>query len=407
MKKQLRKEVARGVFFYTDILDAINDAVFIMQRTTTSDEENKIDSQVCLVKDRDQKALYVLKTISCPAADTDTIAKARNEYELAALLGRGHPNIAKGIAMRELRDPTGQTHTVEVLQEYGGDDLLTLMTARKLTGQDILLIAVQTASAMQYAHSQHVFHADLKTTNIVYMNQIAKIIDFGESIHCQGAPSLRRYISTFTGKIKGWTPCYYPPEKLRKDQVAALMRKMQELAVGREDLTREREIAEKLAGFSREKIDVYLWGMTFYQLLSRKTMAILEAEWETFRESHEMYNQFKAIVKALRIEGDVDPVCGGQFITLLSSCLSYAAEDRPTFQQIHDISLAGIITLAHIPMPTQQMPSPARSEGKVAADVEDTKTPLVQCICIQRLCFHIDSHKEVKRGTTSATSKSV
>ena len=373
--KLLTTEVAKGLCIFTDILDPITNAAYVQQGTIKSSQEEKTESQILLIKDRNQRPIYILKTLSCQADDADSIAQSKKEFELAARLGAGHRNIAKGIAMKELPDPEGGTHTIEALMEYGGDNLLTLMIARKLTGKDMLTIAVQTASAMTYAHSQGIFHSDIKPENIAYMNQTAKILDFGVSIDLGGKTRLSAFTRTFEGNFLGGTYCYCPPEMLRKDQIAMIMKKVQELAVGKDDSRKdiEKEILDKFGGFSREKIDVYLWGMTFYQLLSHKSTATLCDEWEKFRQSKEMYSSFKAGVDALKIESDVDPISAGLFIILLGSCLSYSAEDRPTFQNIHDISLAGIIKLANIPISTLQATTPAKSGSTATADVEDAK----------------------------------
>lgn len=355
--KLCTKDMAKGMFIYTDILaDKIN-AVYVIQEDRKKNEDAGTESQVLFIKNKDQETVYVLKTLSCPMQDVNTIAEAHKEFDLAAKLGAVHPNIARGIKLRELTGIAEQPQTIEALMEYGGENLLNLLMGRKLSGKDILVIAVQTASAMQYAHSQGVFHSDLKPQNIVYMDGVAKIIDFGVSLDLGGMTRHGAFTAWISENVFGSTLCYCPPEMYHKEKVAVVMHKLEELGIGKADPRLEKEIMETFGRFSREKIDVYMWGMTFYQLLAKKTIKMLCDEWESCRQSHEMYNKFKQEVQALKVEGPIDPLCAKQFILLLGTCLSFAAEDRPSFQVISDVWLAPVAAAMHVPIPKAASPT--------------------------------------------------
>ncbi|GMT25704.1 hypothetical protein PFISCL1PPCAC_17001 [Pristionchus fissidentatus] len=64
---------------------------------------------------------------------------------------------------------------------------------------------------MTYLHSMHVYHADLKPSNILISNNgVLKIADFGLSVHDDGSGSEIDSRSTTTG-----TAWYMSPERLR------------------------------------------------------------------------------------------------------------------------------------------------------------------------------------------------
>ena len=164
-----------------------------------------------LVSDENKTPLFIMKTISFNSADIPGLEQARTEFSIASKLGEEHPNIARGIVIKEYNDSESKTNNVEMLFEFGGQDLLELNEIYKLTSQQILEISVQTANAMAFAHSKGIFHSDLKAQNIVYRDGVAKIIDFGVSADLKSKTVLEKYLTRITGKIIGMTQCYCPP----------------------------------------------------------------------------------------------------------------------------------------------------------------------------------------------------
>eukprot|EP01022_Parablepharisma_sp_SALTPOND_P035923 TRINITY_DN969_c1_g1_i6.p1 TRINITY_DN969_c1_g1~~TRINITY_DN969_c1_g1_i6.p1 ORF type:complete len:426 (-),score=47.96 TRINITY_DN969_c1_g1_i6:393-1670(-) len=323
MRKTLTIENAKNSFFYTNILDNIAEAKCLTQEVSKKEGDTKI--QVLMVKDKDQEILYALKSISCPASDIDTITQAKNEFYIAKKLGDMHPNIAKGMLLKELSDPTKDLHVVEVLMEYGGDNLLAWSKAGELTGDRIITIAIQTASAMECAHKEGVFHSNLKPQNIAYKEDTAKVIDFGIS-------SIQRITGSITNSMLGITVCYAPPEFLQRDLAKQMYEKLKLADSLHISSELEKAMSERICGFSREKVDVYMWAMIFYQLVSKKSSKELDEEWEEYRQAPEMYSKFKDQLNELKMD---DFKYGQTFIKLLSACLSYSPVDRPTFEQIN------------------------------------------------------------------------
>ena len=320
IKKKLWKVgEAQDLVFYTDILSNLPEAAN-MKDISTADVMSR---RVFLVKDKQDNILCVLKTMSFKLSATEEISLAQNEYSIPYKLGSKHQNIAKGLFFKEKEFTSDDCHVVEMLMEYGGEDLLTLARHEKLTGNDIISIAKQTASAMEYAHRQGIFHSDLKPQNITLKNGLAKIIDFGVSMDLGKQENVKHFTVLQTGKVTGITRAYAPPEICYQDQLKAL---------GKEG---ELEVLKRVVEASREKIDVYMWGMTFYHIISKKTLESLGEEWRVYRGSSEAYTKFKEGLMKLSVVG-VNPGLSRSFIKLIYQCLAYGSVDRPSFDNIQE-----------------------------------------------------------------------
>eukprot|EP01022_Parablepharisma_sp_SALTPOND_P021012 TRINITY_DN3981_c0_g1_i1.p1 TRINITY_DN3981_c0_g1~~TRINITY_DN3981_c0_g1_i1.p1 ORF type:complete len:479 (-),score=56.41 TRINITY_DN3981_c0_g1_i1:669-2027(-) len=297
---------AKGVFFFSDILDNEPLAKYMVLNHYAKNEDGSKETWVYIIQDSAKDPIFVLKSLSVSTRYMKRIKQAREEFNTAKKLGDVHPNIAKAIRIKEYT--TKDKHAIEMLFEHGGENLLDQLKKGEITGKTILEIASQTAGAMEYAHKNGIFHSDLKLENIVMKNGIAKIIDFGVAIDLKD--ELSKYTSKMAGHIIGYTPGYCPPEILNVDQI------------------------KEQKGFNSEKIDVYLWGMVFYHLFSKKGIDDLFDEWEGYRKNNETYHKFKEMVKKLRVEGLTEEI-QREFVQLISVCLSYSPVDRPSFEEIN------------------------------------------------------------------------
>lgn len=68
---------------------------------------------------------------------------------------------------------------VEMVLEWGCDDLFVIRNSFHLTSNDIQHIFVQIASALNYLHESFVVHRDIKLENVMLKNGSVKLIDFG------------------------------------------------------------------------------------------------------------------------------------------------------------------------------------------------------------------------------------
>lgn len=105
---------------------------------------------------------------------------ARFQLEAQAGLRLNHPNIVRTHKMGRSEDIYGAVHYV-VMELVRGINLFELlMLKRKLDVPQVCDIIMQTAEALDYAHSQGLVHRDIKPENLlVCPDGTVKILDFG------------------------------------------------------------------------------------------------------------------------------------------------------------------------------------------------------------------------------------
>jgi serine/threonine-protein kinase len=120
-----------------------------------------------------------------------------------------HPNIVT------VYDVGDEQDLAYIAMDYlKGKDLTAYSTAKTLLPiNQVWEIIMSVASALDYAHQQHVVHRDIKPANIIYDNKkrVAKITDFG--VACLTDAS-----KTKTGTVLG-SPYYMSPEQLAGKRV--------------------------------------------------------------------------------------------------------------------------------------------------------------------------------------------
>jgi len=157
-------------------------------------------------KARDPKIdrLVAIKVIAPgDGADPAELEQRRDRFQREArAAGRlTHPNI---VTIHDVGEEKGRAYLVMELIE--GEPLDHLLRARRpLPLDQILSIADQVASALDYAHANSIIHRDIKPANILLTKDgVAKVSDFG----------IARIVgteTTQTGQISG-TPTYMSPE---------------------------------------------------------------------------------------------------------------------------------------------------------------------------------------------------
>ena len=302
--------------YYTSALDNIKGAETLKDISASTD----ITRRVYMVLNKAGERIAVFKTMQFEANDPfkdEKVKLARSEFNIPTNIGKDHEGIAKGICLEEKED--SGFHAIEFVLEYGGDDLLTWMNKGLLTGEHIITVARQSASAMNHSHKAGVFHSDLKPQNITFKDGVSKLIDFGVSMSMGGQAQVQQFTTMRLEKIAGLTECYSPPEIYNQQEESKKGDGVQGI--------------KKLLESSREKIDIYLWGMTFYHLVSKKKIADLNEEWKVYRSSGQKYSEFKKGVNNLKLDG-VASRQSIEFIKVISQCLTYTAADRPSFEDI-------------------------------------------------------------------------
>jgi serine/threonine protein kinase len=165
----------------------------------------------------------------------DQKALARLTREAKAVSKLDHPNIGTLFALE-----TWEERPFIVMAFYDGETLAQrLHRDLPLSLEDAHRIAVEMARGLGHAHSQGVFHRDIKPGNVILAKQpdgsfVTKILDFGLARLEQASMQLTRPGST-TG-----TPLYMAPEQVRGQVVSAAA-------------------------------DIWAWGVVTYQMLAGRT----------------------------------------------------------------------------------------------------------------------------------------
>ena len=155
--------------------------------------------------------------------DTKFVTKFRQEAQAVACLS--HPNV---VAVYDVGEEQGMHYIV--MEFIDGITLKSYIEKKgKLSVREAVGIAIQIASGLDAAHSNHIIHRDIKPQNILISRDgTAKVTDFGIA----KAASSNTITSSAMGSVH-----YISPEQAR-------------------------------GGFSDEKSDVYSLGVSIYEMLS-------------------------------------------------------------------------------------------------------------------------------------------
>eukprot|EP00826_Nyctotherus_ovalis_P018348 TRINITY_DN15490_c0_g1_i16.p1 TRINITY_DN15490_c0_g1~~TRINITY_DN15490_c0_g1_i16.p1 ORF type:complete len:430 (-),score=40.29 TRINITY_DN15490_c0_g1_i16:44-1333(-) len=239
---------------------------------------------------------FVFKPLSCSTENEDSIKDIRKEYELnlkcSALCSNG---VVKPINKEEYIDKRRKLFIMEMLFEYGGESLLSL--SNNLNATECLKIMQQVAETIKILEDNKIAHYDIKPSNIVVKDGVAKILDFGVSREFRSKSMLDKTTTT-----KGGTQIYSPPEVIRHERGHA------------------------------EKIDIFCWGMTLYQILVGRSEEQLLEELEERRTSAD-YAKFLNRIKRMEIRG-CDDALKKLVVELLLYTLKEDQNARPTFEQV-------------------------------------------------------------------------
>eukprot|EP00826_Nyctotherus_ovalis_P019215 TRINITY_DN15885_c0_g4_i1.p1 TRINITY_DN15885_c0_g4~~TRINITY_DN15885_c0_g4_i1.p1 ORF type:complete len:251 (+),score=83.12 TRINITY_DN15885_c0_g4_i1:97-849(+) len=137
----------------------------------------------------------------------------------------------------------------DILMEHCGKPLSDVKFDKSITLETKIDWMRQCIGAMAYAEGKSIFHGDIKPHNMMIKNgSTLKLIDLGGS-RSLGTVTYNRTVARVTEKVKEFTPCYASPELLE----------------GRTPII-------------MNKLDIYAFGKTFYEILYNMTTKEMEQE---------------------------------------------------------------------------------------------------------------------------------
>lgn len=180
-----------------------------------------------LIRRKADNQLLVVKEVNLTKMSAKEREEARNECKVLQQLN--HPNIVRYIEHYELRG------VLYIIMEYAdGGDLAEKIRASpgRMREDTIMYYFSQLCLALEYLHSRHILHRDIKTMNIFLMkNGAVKLGDFGIS-------TVLRNTMGMANTVCG-TPYYFSPELCRnkpynnRSDVWAMGVVLYELATGK------------------------------------------------------------------------------------------------------------------------------------------------------------------------------
>ncbi len=171
--------------------------------------------EVYLVQDHRLGRSVALKLLpSLFTKDEDRLRRFEQEARTASALN--HPNVC---VIHEVGETADDRHYI-AMEYVDGETLRQVMTSRRMRLDEVLEVAVQTASGLAAAHEVGIVHRDIKPENIMLRRDgYVKVLDFGlaklteQEAADVGAPAGAR-LKTDTGVVMG-TSSYMSPEQAR------------------------------------------------------------------------------------------------------------------------------------------------------------------------------------------------
>ena len=174
-------------------------------------------AEVYLAENILNKQLVAIKKTDIKHFSTDEIYNLTREGRLLSNLN--HPNIIKIYCYY-----TYENYLYNVMEYAKGGELTQYINSTKdIPEEKIKSIFKQIYDAVKYIHNKNIIHRDLKTNNVVFLDQEktqVAIIDFGIS-------------STFSGGdvLKAGTLKYLPPEAFQENNINSIKIDMWALGV--------------------------------------------------------------------------------------------------------------------------------------------------------------------------------
>ena len=172
---------------------------------------------------------------TCALPIYEKIRQIKDEFMISI---KAHEAASDGvvapISFSEIDDKFLPHHIIELVYEYGGQDLDTAL--KNADGKKIMDAMESVVRIMAKFEQKQIFHSNIKPGNIVVFNGVVKLVDFGEAMVFDNKTQM---LTTKT--LRGGTISYLPPEVVKnlKGKLTAI-------------------------NGSLTALDVYCWGIPLY-----------------------------------------------------------------------------------------------------------------------------------------------
>jgi len=261
----------KGSVYQTNILDPYPNAAIL--QIYDSQEDAEVIYRI--INDRNQ---YILRTMNYQLSFQHRVKELKNSYDQLATVAEETKTFLKPI---DFQDSSLEEICVEILYESYESNLMEII--ERADARQVLEIAKETLNCLIKAKK---IQCSIKPIpeNIVLNGNKLKLIDF----------NLSKNVSV-----------YNPPE-----------------------LQEEVEIT------SFDKIDVYYWGMTMYQLMTRKSLNELREEAKKYRSVDGDYAGFLKNVQQIILANDPEKEVTTTMISILLKVFNRDPSMRPSYEEI-------------------------------------------------------------------------
>ncbi len=173
----------------------------------------------------------ILKVLGSEYPTPEQLARFRREFEITRNLD--HDGAIRAVSLLK----TGNQPVIS-LEDFGGESLIRVLLARKLTLPEFLTLAIRVTEMVAAIHRRNIIHKDINPSNIVWNHATdeVKLIDYG--------------ISTTLSKEN--------PEVRNPEVLEGTLSYMSPEQTGRMNRAMD------------YRTDLYSLGVTFYRMLSGK-----------------------------------------------------------------------------------------------------------------------------------------
>ena len=336
MKKGYSLEAAKKENWYrTNILDIYRGGTIIeLQNTACAGRTRTV------YKIQKDSTIVIFKSMSCYSSDSNFIHQANKEYRLSMKASEITNEVAKPLDFAEITVEELSKHFIEIVYEYAGDDLLSMLG--KLEQRVVIDLMGRFAGIMATLEANHIFHSDLKPDNVAILNDHIKLLDFGVSMKFNSTTDI-----VHTKALIGGTLHYLPPEVIRA------------------------------AKGHPNKIDVFSWGMSFYQMITGRDGTDMNNDFN-LRTSNQPqgHEEFLENIKKIKINGDGNRKLTKKVVNILLSSLDYDFEKRPSFTQIENELLGNEYYKEKLKLAEMDLSNMKKENQKLTKEIIELKSRL-------------------------------